>query len=475
MANIVLGGGIGGLSAAYYLSKHSKSGVKLIEASGQVGGWIKSKKNEDVIFEQGPRTIRNFGMSGENTLRLVSDLQLEKSVLPVLKSSPAAQTRMIYADKKFCVLPNKVSDAFKIIPPFKRPLILAAFKDLITPKKVGTDDSLYNFVARRFGKDIAEYIISPLICGIVAGDAKELSVKLIFRNQYDFEQKYRSVLLGSVKSARSKETYEELKKNAEEQDTYNSELNKRARIEKWAVWSLRDGLETLPKALNKYLENESNVELNLNSECKKIDFKGNSVLLTLGNGKTEMAERLYCSLPSKILAKLLPDEHSFLKKELSTIPYVTVGVVNLAFESNIVPAEAFGYLIPPKEKSPVLGVTFDTCCFAQGGNTVITVMMGGRWFGEHFGENPEERNLLEIAINHVKKTFPTDKDPFSSNVSVLRNCIPQYLVGHYEKIERINQYISAQRLPISLIGNSYQGVGVNDVIYTAKQSVLKTT
>lgn len=370
MANIVLGGGIGGLSAAYYLSKHFKNGIKLIEAGERIGGWIKSIKNEkDIIFEKGPRTIRYFGLSGDNTLKLVSDLGLESSVLPVLSTSPATKNRMIYANGRFCILPSKLSDAFKILPPFKRPLILSAFKDLIQPKKVGTDDNLYDFVARRFGKDVAEYIISPLVCGIVAGDAKELSAKLLFPNQYELEQKYGSVILGSVKSSRN---IEELKKKAKEQETYNSDLNKRAKTEKWSVWSLQNGLETLPKALNDYLKNDSNVVINLNSECQKIEFKKSSVLLTMANGKTEIAEKLYCSLPSKILAKLLPDEHNFLKTELSSIPYVTVGVVNLAFEKNVIPKEAFGYLIPPKEKCPVLGVSFDSGAFSQVVNTNLS-------------------------------------------------------------------------------------------------------
>lgn len=366
MANVVLGGGIGGLSAAYYLSKHTKVGVKLIESSGRVGGWIRSLKNENgIIFEQGPRTIRKFGLSGDNTLRLVSDLGLESYVIPVLSSAPATRNRMIYANGKFCTLPNKVFDAFKIIPPFKKPLILAAIKDLITPKKAGTDDSLYNFAARRFGKDIADYIISPLTCGIVAGDAKEISVKLIFSKQYDLEQKYRSVLLGSWKSFSIAKQHEELKKIEKERGMPYSDLNKRAQMEKWSVWSLKDGLELLPKALNSYLKSESNVEIKLNCECKKIEFKDGLALLTLANGKTEKAEKLYCSLPSRTLSKLLSDEHAFLKNELSTIPYVTVGIVNLAFENNVIPKDAFGYLIPPKEKSPVLGVTFDSCCFPQ--------------------------------------------------------------------------------------------------------------
>lgn len=360
MANVVLGGGIGGLSAAYYLSKYSKNGVKLIEASNRVGGWIKSmKSNDGTIFEQGPRTLRVGDEASFNTLKLADDLKLASLVKPVLKTSEAAKTRMLYTSSGFYVLPSTFLDVFKIKPPLKKPLIWAVFKDLVTPKKDRIDDSMYDFAERRFGKDIADYLVSAMICGIVAGNAKEISVKMLFKEAFLSEQEYGSVLKGSLKMKMKNE------KGEVKENPYASELFSSARFEKWSVWSLQDGLETLPKSLNDYLKNDTNTEICLNTQCKNIEFKKDSVVLTFADGKTETVQKLYCSLPSKDLAQLLPNEHRFLKEELSAIPYVTVGVVNLAFNENILPAEAFGYLIPPIEKESVLGVIFDTCCFPQ--------------------------------------------------------------------------------------------------------------
>lgn len=364
MANVVLGGGIGGLSAAYYLSKHAKNGIKLIEASDRVGGWIKTTKTQDgTIFEVGPRTLRVGDLASFNTLRLASDLKLESSVRPVLKSSEAARTRMIYAQNRFCVLPNKFIDFFKVIPPFKLPLFFAVFaKDYFTPKKEAIDDSMYDFAARRLGKDIADYLVSSMMCGIVAGDAKEISVKMLFDGMFKLEQEYGSIAWGLIIKTLLKKKKETTVSDIK---SYSSELLFQSQEERWSLWSLEGGLETLPKALNTYLKSETETEICLNTECKKIEFNKDYVVLTLSDGKTHTAQTLYSSLPSRTLAQLLPNEHSFLKEELSAIPYVTVGVVNLAFDGNILPAEAFGYLIPPIEKEAVLGVIFDTCSFPQ--------------------------------------------------------------------------------------------------------------
>lgn len=175
MSVSVLGGGIGGLSTLYYLSLRPNivgKQVKLYEKSSRFGGWIHSKKHENnIIFDTGPRSLRPFGRVGATTLQLLEDIGLEESIVPVHKTHVAAKNRMIFAKNQLCLLPNGPAGLFKKIPPFSKPLFFAGLKDIFTgrSKTQLEDESMYDFFERRFGKEIAEYVISPVLCGICAG------------------------------------------------------------------------------------------------------------------------------------------------------------------------------------------------------------------------------------------------------------------------------------------------------------------
>lgn len=190
MSVTVLGGGVGGLSALYFLSlRQNVQRVNLFEASTRFGGWVKSSKNSEtgVVFETGPRSLRPKGLAGATTLELIDSLGISDKVVPVHRSHVAAKNRMIFAKNQLCLMPNSPGGIFKTIPPFSKPLFYAGIKDLFTRKsKVPIEDeSIYSFVERRFGKEIADYAISPVICGICAGDAKEISVKFLFKEIFE--------------------------------------------------------------------------------------------------------------------------------------------------------------------------------------------------------------------------------------------------------------------------------------------------
>lgn len=98
-------------------------------------------------------------------------------------------------------------------------------------------------------------------------------------------------------------------------------------------------------------------------------------------------------------------------------------------------------------------------------------MMGGAWFDKYFGGNLTEEHFLSVATNQVKNILNITQDPVEHDVAVLKDCIPQYVVGHSQRLKRIDNYISAHKLPMVLCGSAYQGVGLNDVILSAKQAV----
>ncbi|XP_059052909.1 protoporphyrinogen oxidase [Achroia grisella] len=464
----ILGGGLGGLSTAYYLLKNNVSNnnnlrLFLLEATNYCGGWIKSIKTKDYIFEQGPRTIRPKGITGLNTLNMMEDLGLSEHLSPVSADHPAAKNRMIYVNQHLHTLPSSLKGVFQKNLPFSKPLIYALFNDITQPYKQLQDDSIYNFVERRFGKEIADYAISPMICGICAGDAKEISVKFLMKTLFEWEQNHGGVVKGMMKSIFKSKSGEELEL---------SNLAKKAQEEKWNVYTIKGGLETFPVTLCEFLK-QSEVDVNLNTRIEDLEFMDSStVLLKNSNGEKLKVNHVYSSIPAYSLAKLVQKQHPELSQYLNDIPFVTVGIVNLYFATDKeLVAPAFGFLVPPIENSPILGVVFDSCCTPHQNGTVLTVMLGGRWFKEKFGDNVTEKKLLDVAVQEINKILNIKEKPSVYNVNILEKCIPQYVIGHYERVGKIRQYIHDNNLPISLVGSSYDGVGINDVIYSAKKQV----
>ena len=366
----VLGGGLSGLSAAYYALESPKlSPVILLEASNRLGGWVTSKKSPSgAVFEQGPRTIRPRGEAGQNTLNLIDDLKLSSKVRPISVNDPAATTKFIYADKKLHPLPITIKPLFLTCPPFKEPLIQTIWKELRTPSIIKKDESLYSFIERRVGSHIADYIISPMICGICAGDAKQISVNFLMPTLFQAEQMHGSLFKGMIHDKlfptmkpKQPEPWEPVPENPTKEKLMSSA--ERAQKSNWAIWALDGGLEQLPQALASKLYHK-HLHIRLGIDCKEIHFKPEGAELRAG-GESKTYERVVSSIPAKNLAKLVKNQHPELANELAGIPSVTVAVVNLEFPGHVLPMDAFGFLVPPKEELPILGVIFDSCIVTQ--------------------------------------------------------------------------------------------------------------
>ena len=147
----------------------------------RLGGWIQTTKSDDgFTFEHGPRTVRPAGPQGANTLELVEDLGLEDKLVPIKYGHPATVKRMVYVNGQLHTLPSNLKSIFTTQPPFSKPLFLAGVKEFFTAQKKCSDESIFDFVQRRFGSEIAKFAIDPMCRGICAGDAKTISAKVHF-------------------------------------------------------------------------------------------------------------------------------------------------------------------------------------------------------------------------------------------------------------------------------------------------------
>lgn len=303
-----------------------------------------------------------------------------------------------------------------------------------------------------------------MLCGICAGSAKDISVKMLFRALFEAEQKHGSVIRGLPKEMKNK--------SPNVHNIEMGELSKKATLERWSIYSLDNGLQTLPECLE-YRLHEAKVDIRTSNPCVRIKFAKDSVQLELKSGDVIKSKNVICALPSALLAPLLKDEHPDLAEKLSEQKSVSVGVVNLRYKGRQTQSPAFGFLVPPIEQNPLLGVIFDSDCFENAnGDTVLTAMMGGHWFHPQFTDKSPD-DLANVAVENIGKILGIKDDPVDVNPVIQKDCIPQYTVGHYERLDAIDSYIEKHKLPIHLVGASYRGIGLNDVILSAKSAVDK--
>ncbi|XP_026861197.2 protoporphyrinogen oxidase isoform X1 [Electrophorus electricus] len=465
----VLGGGIGGLSACYYLSKSSQvSKVVLLEATGRCGGWLRSTRREDgAVFEHGPRGVRPFGPAGQNTLNMLSELGLEREILAVPHDHVASKNRFLYVNGQLHRMPSSLSGVVHTVPPFSRPIILSVLKEVLVSKGKQEDECVHAFVSRRLGSELADIAIDSVCRGVFAGDSRQLSVRSCFHSLYSAEQAWGSVLLGMLMG--------KLMGSEKGLPVVPSELAQRAQKERWAQWSLRRGMQALPETLHEVLRGKERVEVHQNTPVKSLSRKPGGWEIKLEDGATLKVDHVISAVPASALALLLPPAAHSLSEQLRAIPTVTVAMVNLEFEGSVLPVKGFGHLVPSSEDLGLLGVVYDSVPFPQHNRrgdptTRLTVMMGGAWFEETFGHPGEvkEQVLLDRASRVLRSHLGITATPSWSKAAVLKNCIPQYHVGHWKRLEMMRRYISDHGLPLTLTGASYDGVSVSDVIFSGR-------
>lgn len=469
---VIIGAGASGLASAFYIQKFLPkfSKVIVLESSKRVGGWVNSTQHPDgCIFELGPRSLRPVGEQGRNTLELVEELGLAKDVLPVFRSDASAKNRYLYVRDKLCPLPNSLSGIFKTLPPFSKPIISSVALELFRPRSKGGDESVHSFVKRRLGQEMADIAIDAMVRGIFAGDCRKLSAQACFPPLFKMEQEFGSLIAGALLSSKGPKPK-------------LTGLARKAKEESWASWSLAHGMADLTESLADAVGNTRGGEVRVGSPCVSLapssDTPGKITVVT--ESDRIQADLVVSAIYSKDLASLLPQSMEDLRSDLSLLPSVNVVVVNLEYKDNVLPVKGFGHLLPSSENKQILGIVYDSCTFPEHNrkgcpdSTRLTVMMGGAWF-KHLlkrdGTLPQGSELVWMAREAAAKQLGIKSHPIRYQVSLQKECIPQYQLGHVSWVQGLEEKIHQSGLPLHLVGASYRGPAINDCINNARKMV----
>ena len=438
MRLVIIGGGISGLSLAYFLLEHKPSlDIIVLESEKKAGGKIWTDKMDGFLCEGG---VNGFLDNRPKTLELSSKLALSP-----LRSNNNARKRYIFSDRKLHLLPES-PPAFFASNLLSLSGRLRIVWEMFVPKWTGGEETLAQFAKRRLGKEAYEKLIDPMASGIFAGDPEKMSLKSCFPKVYNLEQKYGSLIKAMLKLQK------EAKKTGKKVGAGPGGV----------LTSFYDGMETIIKALTAYFGER----VKTNSKAVSIDKKGNNYVIYLENGSNIEAEYVAIATPAYAASEIVKGIDKNLSLTLHEINYSSISVACLGYKRNKLQhsLDGFGFLIPFRAGRKILGTLWDSSIFpnrAPEGYVLLRSMIGGARKQE-LALMPEGR-IIDLVTSELKDIMGIAVNPDFVKVYTHKRGIPQYFVGHGKRLEMIDAVISKFK-GFYITGNAYRGIGVNDCI-----------
>ncbi len=427
---VIIGGGISGLSAAFFLKKHGIPFL-LLEKSDHVGGVMNSFEEEGYLLEEGPTTF--MGMMSP-IQEMIKTLHLESRLMTPEKSS---KKRYIYKEGSLHGVPLNPFHLFSSSLLSLRGKLRLLQEPLIPRRKDTGDETVAQFFRRRIGDEATESLVDPFVSGIYGGDMRELSVQAIFPHLAEWERKFGSLMKGFFKHKGPKKDR--------------------------TLYSFKKGLGELPRAIETWVGN-SILKKSQVTHIEKNE-QGCFVLSIFKDGKTETLETkaLICAAPAYVTAEMLQSADPELATELLQISYASLNVYHLGYHKKDVgvSCEGFGFLIPRSEQKKLLGVLWTSSFFhnrSPKDHVLLTAMAKGE-------------ATLEDILEEVGDILSTQARPQFIHEKKYLKALPQYTLGHLERVALIENLV--QKHPGLLItGNFLKGISTLECIEQGFETVV---
>ena len=451
---VVVGGGITGLSAAFYLERAAQAADRpirctVIERDTRFGGKILTETIDDstgtFIVEGGPDSFvaqKPWGVQLARDLGLGDQLMGTKTegtstyILRAGKPVPMPEGMLL-------IFPTRLLPfAFSPLLSWRGKLRMAC--DLVLPPKRDTgDETLADFIRRRFGAEALDRLAEPLLAGIHSADPERQSLLMTFPRFREIERAHGSIIRGMLAARRKADA------------APKTDLS--------VFMTLRGGIGELVRALIE--------QLNCHSiggrEVTALSYDphgGHAYRLDLNSGESIDADAVILTIPADAAAKLLAPIQPALAGELGRIRYVTTGTVVLAYRRAEIgnPLDGFGLLIPQSERRKINALTMTSQKFdrrAPNDMALIRAFVGGSRTPEAVALGDE--SLLTLVRSELHDILSISATPLWSRIHRWPNGNPQYDLGHTERLNAISRQLPKG---LWLAGSSYNGVGIPDCI-----------
>jgi oxygen-dependent protoporphyrinogen oxidase len=437
---VVVGGGIAGLAAARRLeSTAQEAEIVLVERDGVLGGKLRTEHVDGFVVEAAPDS---FLSRKERGVGLCEELGLRDELIG---RRPEHHRTFVRRGDQLHPLPEGLTgmiptslealETSELLSP-KGKARFAAEVDV--PVRQGSlDESIGAFVSRRFGREAYEVLVEPLMTGIYGGDGDRLSLQSTFPQLRVLELERGSLLRG---------------------------LSAPPPGDLPPFVSLRDGMGRLVDALRDSFER---TQLITGREAVGVS-RDATFTVELDDGEAVVADGVVIATPAYATAELLADLDADLAAAHRGIPYASSVVVTLAFSrADVVPLDGYGYLVPRSAGRDVLACTWSSQKW-QGrapDDFVLLRVYAGRFLGRDLTED-SDAELVGLA-RHELEFLGVEAAPVFERVHRWPWAMPQYVLGHPERLARIDAALTAHP-GLAVAGAAYGGVGIPDCIHSGE-------
>jgi protoporphyrinogen/coproporphyrinogen III oxidase len=412
-----------------------KAGVdtQVIEAASMAGGVIRSERRDGYLLEFGPQSF--------NATAAVLNLCRELGIEEQLVRAPARAPRYVLVNRELREVPMS-PPAFMKSSLFGLGTKFSVLKDVLgrsTPPE--NEESVAAFVHRKFSPELLEKLGGPFVSGIYAGNPEKLGLRSAFPQLYDAEKSAGSVVKGVMRAGKKDKTTSE----------------------KPTLQTFRDGNQTLTDALAASLD--SNVRCGVEARGVRAlagTGTGPAFEVTVGvhgGGDVITTDRLIVATPTQQAGGLLHGVDPQFEALLQKIEYVPVAVVSLGYPRSAVrhALEGFGFLVPRSSGLRILGTVWNSSLFsnrAPEGHVLLTSFVGGA-LDPQITEVPEAQ-LANLVHRELAPVLGISQAPSFSNAQVWPRAIPQYNLGHAERIARLGE-LRGRYPNLHFVGNYLHG------------------
>ncbi|MDQ0415109.1 protoporphyrinogen oxidase [Mesobacillus stamsii] len=459
---VIIGGGITGLTAAYYLQKHARENellleVKLVEASHRVGGKMQTYVKDGFVIERGPDS---FLERKESAGRLAREVGLGDKLV----NNSTGKSYVLVKDRLHPIPGGAVMGIPTQISPFVTSGLFswpgkfrAAGDFFLPPSKVAGDQSLGDFFRRRLGDEVVENLIEPLLSGIYAGDIDNMSLLSTFPQFYQTEQKYGSLILGTKKSTPA----------PKKQPAELAQAKK-----KGMFLTVTSGLQSFVDAIESKLESGSVIK---GIRVDKVSKQKRGYRLRLSSGETLDADSILVAAPHEAALHMFAD-HEHIFTPFRDMPSTSVATIAMAFPESVIKEDidGTGFVVSRNSDYTITACTWTHKKWPHTtpeGKVLLRLYVGRP--GDEAIVDLSDDEIIQIALEDLNKIMEIQTQPDFAVVSRWKEAMPQYTVGHKQRIANLKRNLEEELPGVFVGGSSFEGVGLPDCIDQGEVAVEK--
>ena len=451
----IIGGGIAGLSAAFYLERARRDGAaiewELFEKSDRLGGVIKTERCEGFVLEAGPDSFLTMKPDGAQFCR---DLGIGDQLIG---SNDAERKTYILVKGRLVPIPDGLEFMVptRVLPMATTPLFSWSTKLRIAQEwfsgggNQNHDESVADFVRRHFGQEMVDRVAEPLLAGVYGGNADKMSVRAVLPRFAEMERESGSLVRATLKARRAR--------------TKSSSAGPQP-----LFTSLKNGMQDMVDAAVSALPPE---RVRLEQAVRAVRPVGDDWQIESA-GRAERFQAVVLAVPAAAAGALMRQSHPGLIEGLARIQYSSSAAVLLAYDKTVLPP-GHGFLVPRTEGRKLLACTFVHKKFpfrAPKDAALLRCFISSSRVPDLMSRSDEA--LLATARTEIKEILGLAAEPRMTRVFRWDCALPQYETGHLERVGQMEK-ILAEMPGLELIGNSFHGIGIPDCIRSGKAAAKK--